>query len=150
PKGMAKKITAGSRLIFQVHYTPNGTATTDVSKLGLVLADPKTITHEVRTTSAAARGLSIPPRKDNHKVEATARGASGDVLLLGMAPHMHVRGKAFKYEAVYPGGKREVLLDVPRYDFNWQTSYRLAEPKNLPDGTRIHATALFDNSEKNL
>jgi hypothetical protein len=62
---------------------------------------------------------------------------------------MHVRGKSFSYEAVYPDGRRETILDVPRYDFNWQTSYRLAEPKPLPAGTRMHCVAHYDNSENN-
>ena len=73
-----------------------------------------------------------------------------DVKLLGLMPHMHVRGKSFLYEAVYPDGRQQTLLDVPAYDFNWQTSYRLSEPVNLPANTRIHCVAHFDNSENNL
>ncbi len=73
-----------------------------------------------------------------------------DLIVLSYAPHMHVRGKAFSYEAVYPDGTKEMLLDVPRYDFNWQTSYELAEPKVLPPGTRMHCVAHWDNSENNL
>ncbi len=65
-------------------------------------------------------------------------------------PHMHLRGKSFRYEACYPSGSSEILLDVPRYDFNWQTAYRLAQPKPLPAGTRVHCIAHFDNSEENL
>ena len=73
-----------------------------------------------------------------------------EALLLGLAPHMHLRGKSFLYEAIFSDGKKEVLLDVPRYDFNWQTTYRLAEPKKLPAGTKVHCVAHFDNSENNL
>lgn len=73
-----------------------------------------------------------------------------DLTILSYAPHMHVRGKAFSYEAVYPDGKREMLIDIPRYDFNWQTSYELAEAKTLPPGTRVHCVAHWDNSENNL
>ena len=73
-----------------------------------------------------------------------------DTMLLSMTPHMHLRGKAFKYVAKYPDGNSEVLLDVPNYDFNWQLSYDLGEPKLLPSGTRIVCTAVFDNSENNL
>ena len=67
-----------------------------------------------------------------------------------MMPHMHLRGKSFRYEARYPSGESEILLDVPHYDFNWQTAYRLTQPKSLPAGTKIHCMAHFDNSEENL
>ena len=67
-----------------------------------------------------------------------------------MTPHMHMRGKAFRYEANIPDGRREILLDVPKYDFNWQIRYDLAEPKLLPRGTELLCTAHFDNSESNL
>src|SRR5262249_54712396 len=73
-----------------------------------------------------------------------------DTLILNFTPHTHLRGKAFKYEAIYPNGEQEVLLDVPRYDFNWQQTYFLAEPKVMPKGSRIHCIAHYDNSAKNL
>ncbi len=148
--GMAKRIPAGSRLLFQVHYTPNGTAQEDVSKIGFLFADPKKIEYEVKTVPCANPLLSIPPGAGNHKVEATTRQSLGEGILLGFAPHMHVRGKSFEYEAVYPDGKKEMLLEVPRYDFNWQTTYRLTEPKKVPAGTKMHCVAHYDNSEKNL
>jgi peroxiredoxin len=148
--GMAKKIPAGTTLVFQVHYTPNGTKQTDLSRIGFVFADPKTITHEVRTTSAVSRGIAIPPNDPDYQLEATtSRGSADGTLLLGFMPHMHLRGKAFSYEAMYPDGKHEMLLDVPNYDFNWQTSYRLAEPQKLPSGTKVHAVAHYDNSAEN-
>jgi peroxiredoxin len=149
PDGMAKRIPAGSKLIFQVHYTPNGSPQKDRTQVGFVFADPRDVKHEVTTVSAVSRGISIPPLADNYRAEATSRSRSSDVLLLGLMPHMHVRGKSFFYEAVYPSGQRETILDVPRYDFNWQTSYRLAEPKPLPAGTRMHCIAHYDNSENN-
>ncbi len=149
PQGMAKRVPAGAKLVFQVHYTPVGSAQTDQSQLGLVFADPKKITHEVVTTSAVQRSLRIPPNAEHHRVEATRRPLD-DALLLGLMPHMHLRGSAFRYEAWLPDGSKEVLLDIPHYDFNWQTSYRLAEPRPLPAGTRMHCVAHFDNSERNL
>jgi peroxiredoxin len=150
PEGMAKRIPAHSRLVFQVHYTPNGSKTQDMSKVGFLFTDPGKVKYEVRTTSAAnRRDLVIPPGADNVKVEAN-RLVPAEAQLLAFMPHMHVRGKAFSYEAVYADGKKETLLDVPHYDFNWQTGYRLAEPKKFPTGTRIHAVAAYDNSEKNL
>jgi peroxiredoxin len=148
-EGLAKFIPAGSQLIFQMHYTPNGTAQEDRSCVGFKFADPKTVRREVATQKAANDRFVIPPGDDNHRVEAEHR-FDKDSLLLALFPHMHLRGKSFRYEAIYPDGKREVLLDVPHYDFNWQNGYALAEPKLLPAGTRMHCTAYFDNSEDNL
>ena len=73
-----------------------------------------------------------------------------DIKLITLTPHMHLRGKSFRYEVRYPDGKKEVLLDVPKYDFNWQLRYELAEPKLLPKGSILECVAAFDNSEKNL
>jgi hypothetical protein len=72
-----------------------------------------------------------------------------DVVLLSLNPHMHLRGRSFRFEAIFPGGAREILLDVPRYDFNWQDTYLLAEPRRLPKGTVMHCVAHFDNSSAN-
>jgi len=149
PEGYAKYVPAGSKLVFQMHYTPNGTATTDKSCVGLKFADPKTVKQEVYTRDIATQRFVIPPGADNHKVEADMTFRR-DATMLAMFPHMHLRGKSFRYEAIYPDGKREILLDVPNYDFNWQNAYILAEPKQFPKGTRIHCTAHFDNSEENL
>ncbi|MEQ1829988.1 MAG: redoxin domain-containing protein [Pirellula sp.] len=150
PGGMAKRIPAGSELVFQIHYTPNGTAQSDLSKVGFLIADPKTITHEIQTTSAVQTFLRIPPREANYKTSALLPEQLPDCELLSMSPHMHVRGKSFKYTAMYPDGSKEVLMDVPKYDFNWQTEYRLSERKKLPKGTRILCDAVFDNSAENL
>ena len=150
PDGMAKRIPAGTKLLFQIHYTPNGSKQKDLSKIGFLFADPAKIKYEVRTISAAnQRGLIIPPGVENKKIEAI-RTMRVDGQLLGFMPHMHLRGKSFSYEAIYPDGKKETLLDVPHFDFNWQTAYRLSEAKALPVGTKIHAVAAFDNSKANL
>ena len=71
-------------------------------------------------------------------------------MLVSMFPHMHMRGKSFRYELTYPDGRAEILLDVPQYDFNWQTSFVLSEPKLVPKGTKMLCTAHYDNSEDNL
>lgn len=149
PPGMAKKIPADAMLYFEVHYTPNGSPHTDISRIGLCFTDPSKVKYEVKTTAAVGRKLKIPPGAADHTVEATTAAELPEVLLLSVSPHMHLRGKAFQYEAIYPDGKREILLDVPHYDFNWQNNYLLAEPKKLPPGTKIHCTAKFDNSDKN-
>jgi peroxiredoxin/mono/diheme cytochrome c family protein len=148
-EGMAKMIPAGSRLFFQMHYTPNGTAQEDLSSVGLKFADPATVKKHVGTDKAAFQALRIPPGADNHRVEAYHR-FDRDMLVLAMFPHMHLRGKAFRYTALYPSGESEILLDVPHYDFAWQNHYELAEAKRMPAGTRLHCEAWYDNSETNL
>lgn len=150
PAGMAKRIPANSEIVFQIHYTPNGTPQSDLSKIGFWFADPATITHEVETTSAVQTVFRIPPQESNYKTSAMQPEELPECQLLAMSPHMHVRGKSFRYTAIYPDQMREVLLDVPSYDFNWQTEYRLTEWKTLPKGTRIFCEAAFDNSSGNL
>jgi hypothetical protein len=146
---MAKRIPANSELVFQVHYTPIGTAQSDLSQLGIVFADPAEVKLEVKTTSAVQPRLRIPPGDANYKVSALLPEKLPECQLITMAPHMHLRGKAFRYTAIYPDGKREILLDVPAYDFNWQTGYRAANPIQMPAGSRIECEATFDNSTAN-
>lgn len=150
--GMAKLVPAGSKLVFQLHYTPIGTDQLDLSRLGLVFADPKTIKHVVTTQQVSeAKGLVIPPGHDNFEVKSRpSQRAPSEVQLLAMMPHMHLRGKAFRYTAHFPDGRSEILLDVPQYDFNWQTAYRLAKPVTLPKGAYLRGVAHYDNSEENL
>ncbi|MCG8650899.1 MAG: EF-hand domain-containing protein, partial [Pirellulales bacterium] len=150
PKGYAKKIPAGSELIFQVHYTPIGTPQQDQSWLGIVLADPESITHEIVTTSAVQTQLRIPPGESNYQTSAYSPRFPAEAKLLSMSPHMHVRGKAYRYELEDASGKRKTLLDIPAYDFNWQTTYALVEPLDVPQGSRFLCSATFDNSVDNL
>ena len=147
--GYAKKIKAGSWLRFQVHYTPNGSPQEDLSQVGLIYADPKTITHQVLTTEVNNHKFSIEPGLDNQTFTAVSQASPIDTIMMSMSPHMHLRGKSFKYELELPDGKRQTLLDVPKYDFNWQTSYRLAEPLTIPAGAKLHCTAVYDNSANN-
>jgi hypothetical protein len=145
--GTARLVKAGSKLLFQVHYTPNGKGATDRSFIGLRFAKepPK---YRSITASATNRQFLIPAGDPNYEVKSTWT-ARQDVTLLGLMPHMHVRGKDFKYTISYPDGREEVLLDVPRYDFNWQLQYELKTPLALPKGTRIDCVAHYDNSPNN-
>jgi peroxiredoxin len=145
--GMAKKIPAGSDLIFEMHYTPNGVAQKDRSSVGLIFAkeEPK---YEVFTIPVSNPRFKIPAGADNYQVEQTYT-IRRDALLLGFMPHMHLRGKDFLYEAVHPDGKKETLLSVPHYNFNWQAGYRLADPLKMARGMKIHTVAHYDNSSKN-
>lgn len=148
PDGMAKFVPAGWHLHFIVHYTPVGTPQTDRTELGVRFAAAAEVRTEVATKLLVDPDLVIPPHAAAHRVERTWT-ADRDVLLLAMLPHMHVRGRSFRYAAEYPDGTAEVLLDVPRYDFNWQHRYELAEPKRLPTGTVVRCTAVYDNSRGN-
>lgn len=148
PPGYAKRIPAGSKFKFQMHYTPNGKKTVDRSSVGLVYTDAATVHTVVRTDQAMNMLFRIPPGADDFVVESLKKFRR-DTLLVSLYPHMHLRGKAFRYTARYPNGTEEVLLDIPRYDFNWQNSYELAEPKLLPKGTEIRCQAKFDNSANN-
>ena len=147
PEGYAKKLPAGTRLRFQIHYTPNGKVATDRTRLGLKFAShpPE---RAVQVAAIANPLINIPPGAASH-VETAQLSVPADVYLTTLMPHMHLRGKAFKFEAEFPGGARRVLLDVPRYDFNWQYTHQLAEPMKLPAGTVIHTTAVYDNSAAN-
>ncbi|MBB76437.1 MAG: hypothetical protein CMJ75_18180 [Planctomycetaceae bacterium] len=151
PEGWAHKVAAGSRFVFQMHYTPIGTAQSDRSSIGLVFADKATITHRVVTTAAANHRFEIPRREANHRVVAR-KTFRRDTFVFSLFPHMHMRGKSFRYVLIYPGSEKkwEVLLDVPRFDFNWQNAYVLAQPKLIPKGSVLHCTAYFDNSSENL
>jgi len=150
PDGMAKLIPAGSKLVFQLHYTPCGTPQTDMSKMGLMFVDEdEEITHVVATTNTGTTDFVIPAGVHDHKVDAS-KELDRDTLMLSYYPHMHLRGKSMRYEALYPDGRKEILIDVPQYDFNWQVYYILAEPKLLPQGTEMRVVAHYDNSEGNL
>lgn len=150
PKGMAKRIPAGSKFVFQMHYTPNGTAGDDRTQIGLVFADPADITHEVRTATTINQRFKIEPELDNQAFESNVITTPVDLLLLSLSPHMHVRGKSFRYELTLPDGNKETLLDVPHYDFNWQTAYALPEPRLIPRGSKLQSFAVFDNSVNNI
>jgi len=150
PAGMAKRIPGGSELVFQVHYTPIGTPQQDQSKLGLCFMDAKKVTHEVTTSSALQIYLNIPPGEKAYMTHGLSPAIPVESVLLGMSPHMHVRGKAYRYELLSADGKRSTLLDIPKYDFNWQTTYVLKKPLEMSPGDRIFCTAVYDNSAKNL
>jgi hypothetical protein len=147
--GVARRIPAGAELVWQMHYTPNGKEAKDRSQVGFVFYRGKEPPKwNAQTRGVSNNGFVIPPGAASHPVESEWV-VPRDTLLLSFMPHMHLRGKDFEYRAEYPDGRKEVVLSVPRYDFNWQTSYRLAEPVRLPKGTKMHCFAHFDNSTGN-
>jgi peroxiredoxin len=148
PPGQALRVPAGAKFLFQMHYTPNGSVQQDRSYLGMVFADPKTVKHCVQGGAVINPAIDIPSGAADYHLTAEYRVES-DIRLLSLSPHMHLRGKSFRFEAVFPDGRREILLDVPRYDFNWQLRYDLQTPRDLPRGTRLLCTAHYDNSREN-
>jgi len=145
--GQAKLVKAGSDLVLQMHYTANGKAATDISRIGIVFATTQP-TERILTLAAANGNFAIPPGDSNYQVDSKFT-LQDDATLINFLPHMHFRGKSFEYRVTYPSGEKETLLDVPHYDFNWQLTYELAKPKLLPKGTVIECTAHFDNSPNN-
>jgi hypothetical protein len=140
-------IPAGADLIFQMHYTANGKEGADRSKVGIVFAtEPPQ--ERVINTFIMNQTLRIPAGAGNHRVDGKVT-LQRDATLLSLFPHMHLRGKAFEYTAVFPNGETRTLLKVPRYDFSWQLTYDLEQPIRLPAGTQIIATAYYDNSANN-
>ncbi len=145
--GLAKKIPVGATLRFQVHYTPNGTATQDQSYVGLIFAKEKP-KNELQTMPIMNGRFVIPANDPNYKVESTFTFKE-DGYIHSLMPHMHLRGKDFKYTVTYPDGKSEVILSVPKYDFGWQSNYNFQQPIRAPKGTRVDCLAHFDNSAGN-
>jgi hypothetical protein len=148
PAGTGKLLKAGSLLVFQMHYTTSGTAATDQTQLGLYFA--KTVPAKELVTSAAYDiNFTIPPGASDHEVVAESAPFAKASVVYEMSPHMHLRGKRMRFDAIYPDGSQETLLNVPGYEFAWQTLFRLAAPKHVPAGTKIRVTAGFDNSQWN-
>ena len=145
--GAAMLIRAGSTIIVQMHYTTNGKPQSDRTKLGLFLAKeaPKV---EMRMTSLVNGKLDIPAGAADYSIAAEMTTVN-DITVRSLLPHTHLRGKSWEYTAIYPDGRTEVILSVPKYDFNWQTDYVFAQPLKLPKGTKIRAVAHYDNSPAN-
>jgi hypothetical protein len=147
PDGMAKLIPAGSDLVFEIHYTPNGKVTVDRTRVGLVFAKSPPA-KRVMTLQMSNERFVIPPDERNYRI--TVWGSlPNDALVLGFFPHMHLRGKAFEFTRIRDDGQPETLLKVSHYDFYWQLAYRLAKPLELKKGTRLQWIAWFDNSANN-
>ena len=148
PPGYARKIPAGSKFVFQMHYTPNGRPTTDLSKIGMTFVDASQVTNEVYTVVGIDQDFEIPPGTADHRVTARVPRFPKDGELLAVSPHMHLRGKSFELRAVR-GSDEEVLLNVPRYDFNWQHTYEWTDRIELTDVDALNFTIAFDNSNDN-
>jgi hypothetical protein len=174
--GAGQLIKAGSYIDFYMHYTPTGKPETDRTEIGLYFAKPgNAVTHQILHSFNAAGPTTyivqgqevlpkrsgkaegdeggvdlppIPPYVDDWKV-VSVHSIKEPITLYGLTPHLHFRGKSMKYTLTLPDGTEEILLSVPRYDFNWQVYYELETPRRIPAGSKVTVTTLFDNSIKN-
>jgi hypothetical protein len=150
PYNAAKLIPAGTDLAVNVHYTPNGTPVTDHVRIGFTLAkEPPKRRYIAMSTAAPSdpKQFAIPPNNSNWEAPPAVATFDQDVELVGLMPHMHVRGKAARFDLEYPDGKKETVLNIPRYDFNWQLWYDTSI--KLPKGTTMKVYAWYDNSASN-
>jgi len=147
PDGVGRLVKAGSTLVLQMHYTPNGTAQKDQTSVGIVFSR-KPIEKAATGGAAMNRWFTIPPGDGDYAVQSTY-AFKEDAHIMNLMPHMHLRGKDFEYRLIYPDGASKIILSVPHYSFNWQTRYELKEPVAAPRGSRLECVAHFDNSTKN-
>jgi hypothetical protein len=147
PKGFARKLPACAKVNFQIHYTPNGQATNDQLKLGLIFSKPAP-QYEIHTLGIPQLKLDIPPRVHRH-VETAYYHVTRDMEVTGYQGHTHLRGIAFRYDLIRTNGETETLLAMPNYDFNWQLQYDYMTPKFIPAGSTIRVMATYDNSADN-
>lgn len=148
PPGYARKVPAGSKFVFQMHYTPNGIEQDDLTQIGMTFVPESEVTHEVFTLLGIDQEFEIPPNTSDFPVQVDVGWFPKRAELLAIVPHMHVRGKSFQ-AIMRQGGTSEILLDVPRYDFNWQHVYELVSPIKLANIDKLEFTVRFDNSGKN-
>lgn len=147
PKGYGRVIPKDHHLKFQIHYTTNGKPSKDQTSIAFRFSKEKP-TNLVKTASLVNVFFSIPPGAPNHPVQAKLT-VPADLKVVSFLPHMHLRGKAARYEMTLPSGEKKMLLDVPKYDFNWQLQYDLKSPLTIPKGTKLEYTAWYDNSASN-
>ena len=145
--GRALRIRAGTTLVLQLHYTANGTGASDRTSVGVIYAK-EAPRQEIRTSAFLNETLKLPPGSSDTEV-GTAIQFLEDSRITALFPHTHLRGKSWEYRLTYPDGRSEVVLTVPKYDFNWQTYYVFTEPLAAPKGSRLQALAHYDNSTEN-
>lgn len=145
--GTAIRIGAGAVLTFQIHYTANGKATSDRTSVGMIFTkEPPKL--EIRNSAFVNLKLRLPPGAPDEAVDSAIEFKE-DSHIWALFPHTHLRGKSWEYRLVHSDGRSEVVLAVPKYDFNWQTYYVFAQPLAVPKGSRLEATAHYDNSAGN-
>ena len=148
PYHAALLVPAGYDLSWTIHYTPNGTELTDTPEVGLTIAkqQPERVLIEGGVVDSP---VAIPPNDPNYQAKPAEFTFLADAELHWMSPHMHLRGKDMMYKLVFPDGQERIVLNVPRYDFNWQLGYDLSEPIQVPKGAKLIVVAHYDNSANN-
>jgi hypothetical protein len=144
----AKFIAAGSDIVFEVHYTASGKPETDRSSVGIVIADAVPQQRHLTTTAISASRFEIPAGDSNYEIKVETV-VTEPAKLVWVQPHMHYRGKDYELKAIYPSGEEVTILRVPRYRFDWQVGYELAQPLDLPAGTKLRTVSHYDNSSAN-
>jgi hypothetical protein len=150
PYKAAKLIPAGTDIAVNVHYTPNGTVVSDHVRIGFTLAKEPPQRRYIALSSAAPsdpKQFAIPPNNPNWEAPPVVVTFDHDAELVGLMPHMHVRGRAARFDLEYPDGKTQTILNIPRYDFNWQLWYDTVI--KVPKGTTMKVFAWYDNSAGN-
>jgi hypothetical protein len=147
PASTAIRLEPGGIIEFQMHYTTNGTAAADRTRVGLFLSRDSS-PREVRISDFYNGLLKLPAGAASVEVSAEV-GFAQDTTIWGLFPHTHLRGKKWRYDLVLPDGTSKVILDVPRYDFHWQTYYMFSQPLQIPRGAKLVSTAWYDNSARN-
>jgi hypothetical protein len=149
PEGTGVFIPKGNVLVMQMHYTTMGKAVTDKTRVGLYFhkkpPQQKYLTYPI---SHGGSALQIPAGENEYKMSGQY-SVKEDMMLYALRPHMHYRGRAFRFTVIYPDQTRETLMNVPNYNFAWQPTYRLSQPKLIPAGSRIFTDGIFDNSKFN-
>jgi len=145
--GTGRLLKAGSDIVFQLHYTANGKAGQDKTKVGVIFAKEQP-TQRVLTLAAQNNKFAIPAGDGNYEVKSEIE-LNHEVKLRSLLPHMHLRGKDFEYHLIFPNGETQKILNVPHYDFSWQLWYNIDKGIELPKGTKIACTAHYDNSANN-
>jgi peroxiredoxin/mono/diheme cytochrome c family protein len=147
PDGTGVLVRSDAQFVLQMHYTTSGKATTDVTRMGLYFHGERP-RHERQNTVLINPRFKIPAYAKRH-TESAQRVFERPVVIYTLLPHAHFRGRSSEFRVIYPDGSEEVLLSVPAYDFNWQHTYVLAEPKPLPAGSTLVHTTTWDNSPQN-
>lgn len=147
PEGSSVFLKKGHKLRFQLHYTVSGKAESDETKLGLHVSEKPTA-KIFKTAVVANHEFEIPPGKMSYGVSKFLP-IRKNVTVYAINPHMHFRGKFMNFEAEYPDGRREMLLSVPNYNFNWQRTYVFEKPLRIPSGSKVHISNAWDNSALN-
>ena len=148
PEGTARLLKKGRTLLGDFHYHPYGEDATDKTRIGLHFADPEAVDKEFVNLWILNADFEIPAGDPNYMAKASYVFPQ-DVRIMSLAPHMHYRGKDMSYTATFPDGRKQELLRVSRYDFNWQTGYEFVTPISAPAGTKIEVVAHWDNSAEN-